>query len=301
MRPAICFRGIIDIDMVRYRLYIDESGDHAYGKKEIKLLNIKGTETVLRLHDYPDLEVENKRYLGLTGCIVETEYYKTQFHPQMEELKKKHFTYDPDNPVIFHRKELINKQGAFWKLRDTGNEVRFNTDLLDYLSRMAYIVITVVIDKKAHIERYGESAYHPYHYCLTAMLERYCGFLHFRNAKGDIMAESRKGAEDTQLKGAYRHIHGSGTQFRKPKFFKDVLTTNEIKLKQKTSNIAGLQLSDLIAYPLKQEILVAHQCIAEQSQGQNFRHKICEIINKSKYNRHQYQERIEGYGKVFLK
>jgi len=32
-------------------------------------------------------------------------------------------------------------------------------------------IIAVVIDKKNHVEKYKELAFHPYNYCLTAILE----------------------------------------------------------------------------------------------------------------------------------
>jgi hypothetical protein len=160
-------------------------------------------------------------------------------------------------------------------------------------------VITVVIDKKAHIERYYEFAYHPYHYCLGAMLERYCGFLHFNNSKGDVLAESRGGAEDNQLKEAYRGIYYSGTQFRSTEFFQKVLSSKEVKLKPKSTNIAGIQLSDLLAHPLKQEILVENERLPD-SETEIFRKKVCETIQR-KYNRQIYSGKVYGYGKVFLK
>lgn len=211
----------------RYRIYIDESGDHTYHKV-----------------DNPE-----KRYLGLTGCIIETEKYRVSFYPRFEELKQRHFPHNPDEPVIFHRKDIINRIGPFWRLQDSEREKAFNEDLLSFFGEMEYTIITVVINKKTHIDRYKESAYHPYHYCLGAILERYCGFLHFHNAKGDVLAESRGGSEDKQLKEAYRGIYNSGTQYRPPQFFHSVLTSKEIKIKPKIANIAGLQLSDLLAYP----------------------------------------------------
>jgi hypothetical protein len=42
-----------------------------------------------------------------------------------------------------------------------------------------------------------------------------------------------------------------------------VLTSKEIKLKPKNANIAGTQLADLLAYPLKQEILVENGRISD--------------------------------------
>lgn len=284
-----------------YRLYIDESGDHSYGKKELKehRYEFDGITTNITSNHYPELERDDKRYLGLMGCIIEAEKYKNLFHPKLEDLKQKHFPHSPDDPIILHRKELVNKSSHFWRLRDTEKEKEFNEDILTYLSIMEYTVIAVVIDKKAHIERYQESAFHPYHFCLGVLLERYCGFLHFYNAKGDVLAESRGGIEDKQLKVAYKTIYEGGTQFREFTFFQNVLTTKEIKLKPKTANIAGLQISDLVAHPIKHEILIENNRIT-RTEEKSFGKKICEII-KRKYNRHYCTGRVEGYGKVFIK
>jgi len=117
--------------MKRYRLYVDESGDHAY----------------YRLAD------PAKRYLGLTGIFLESEYYRTTFQPQMERLKQRHFPHSPDEPVILHREDIINRRGPFWRLRDLESEKAFNEDFLQFLKEQDYCVITVVIDKKTHIER----------------------------------------------------------------------------------------------------------------------------------------------------
>jgi len=284
-----------------YRLYIDESGDHSYGKKELQSLRIKFKDRTIDfpMAHYPELERGDKRYLGLTGCIIETDKYRSVFYPRFEELKQKHFPHNPDEPIILHRKEIINKRGPFWRLRDIEKEKAFNEDLLSFFEEMDYRVITVVIDKKVHIERYEESAFHPYHYCLGAILERYCGYLHFYNSKGDVLGESRGGTEDRQLKEAYNCIYNSGTQFRRPDFFHSVLKSKEIKLKTKHANIAGIQLADLLAHPLKQEILIENGRISDTLDAL-FGKRVCEIIRR-KYNRHFYDGRIYGYGKVFLK
>jgi len=281
----------------RYRLYIDESGDHSYGKKEIQRLRISQSEKMIvdiPIDRYPEMEETAKRYLGLTGCIIQTEYYRTSFHPKLEEFKQKHFPHNPDEPVILHRKDIINRNGPFWRLRDAERERSFNEDLSHCLNEWHYTLITIVIDKKAHIERYESYAYHPYHFCLAAMLERYCGFLHFFNVQGDVIAESRGGMEDRQLKDAYKNVYNSGTQYRKSDFFQKVLTSKEIKLKTKLANIAGLQVADLLAYPLKQEILVEKGRI-DQYDVEVFGNHLCDKV-RSKYNRQQYSGRVDGYG-----
>jgi len=261
--------------MKLYRLYIDESGDHTYYKSEDPA----------------------KIYLGLTGIFIESEYYRTTFQPEMERLKQKHFPHSPDEPVILHREDIINRRKAFWRLRDPEKEKAFNEELLQFIKEHDYCIISVVIDKNTHIKRYGGAAYHPYHYCLTALLERYCGFLNFYNTQGDVLAESRGGTEDRLLKNAYKRLYEKGSNQRDALFFQKALTSCEIKLKPKWKNIAGLQLADLLAHPSKQEILVEEQRI--DAPGDNFGKQICKCI-QAKYNQQVYQGRIKGYGKIFL-
>ncbi|MBA7664982.1 hypothetical protein ES703_73048 [subsurface metagenome] len=176
-------------------------------------------------------------------------------------------------------------------------EDAFNKGFLEFIKEQGYRIITVVIDKKVHIERYGEFAYNPYHYCLTVLLERYCGFLNFSNAQGDVMAESRGRVEDNQLKEAYRVLYKVWTQWRGTEYFQKALTSSEIKVKPKSANIAGLQLADLLAHPSKQEILIEEKRLDDP--GGNFGKQICQCI-QAKYNQQVYEGRIRGYGKIFL-
>ena len=257
-----------------YRMYIDESGDHTYYETEDPA----------------------KKYLGLTGVLIEYEYYRTTFQPELELLKQKHFPHSPDEPVILHREDIVNRRGPFWRLRDSEKEKAFNDHLLRFLEEQRYCVITVVIDKNSHVRRYGDAAYHSYHYCLTAMLERYCGYLNFYNAQGDVLAESRGGTEDRQLKIEYKRLYEEGTYYRGSKFFQKALASGEIKLKPKWKNIAGLQIADILAHPSKQEILADSKCTVTES---NFGKQICQCI-RAKYNQQVYEGRIWGYGKVFI-
>lgn len=285
-----------------FRLYIDESGDHTYGRKEQHnlILTLRDREVSIPFDHYPELQEIQKRYLGLLGCIVETEAYRSSFYPALEELKQKHFPHNPDEPVILHRSELVGKRGPFWRLRDPQVEKAFNKDLLNFLKEQRYLLIMVVIDKKSHIERYGEAAYHPYHYCLAVMLERYCGLLNFYNAQGDVMAESRGGTEDQELREAYRYVYTHGTRFRDARFFQRALTSKEIKLKKKEANIAGLQIADILAHPLKQQILVENGKVPPEGLRAKFAEQLVAAV-QDKYNRHRYTGRVDGYGKVFLK
>jgi hypothetical protein len=103
-----------------------------------------------------------------------------------------------------------------------------------------------------------------------------------------------------KLKEAYRRVYESGTTQRNSQFFQKVLTSKEIKIKPKSANIAGLQLSDILAHPCKNEVLLENKRINEEEwKSEKFGAKICECIT-SKYNRHIFNGRVRGYGKVFL-
>ena len=67
----------------------------------------------------------------------------------------------------------------------------------------------------------------------------------------------------------------------------------------KENRMVQIQLAYLLAHPLKQEILIETGRIPDIP-DELFGKRICEIVKK-KYNRHLYDGRIHGYGKVFLK
>ena len=259
----------------KYRIYIDESGDHSY----------------------EHCDEESRRFLCLTGCIIESEYYKDKFQPDLERIKQKYFSYDPDDPVLFVRQKIISKYGAFWVLRDDATRQAFNRDLLAFIAEHEFLVIAVVLDKKVHHDFYGTSAYHPYHFSVAAMMERYCGWLGTKNETGDSMAESRAG-QDKYLKEAYRNLYDHGTFYHVPYFFQRALTSVEIKLKNKDANIAGLQLADLLAHPCKEEILIERGLI-QDTRGSFTKEFRAEI--EKKYNTSPFAPgKINGYGKIFL-
>ena len=97
-----------------------------------------------------------------------------------------------------------------------------------------------MIDKRAHRDQYQIWHYHPYHYCLSVMLERFVLFLHYGKHSGDVMVESRGGAEDGKLKESYRRLYERGTDHIPPTRWQACLSSGELKVKPKNANIAGL-------------------------------------------------------------
>jgi len=219
--------------MKRYRLYIDESGDHTY----------------------KNLDDISRRYLGLTGIAIESDYYRLDFQPRLEALKQSHFPHNPDEPVILHREDLYNRRYAFGVLDNPDRNTAWEKDFMEFVLSSQFHMFTVIIDKKTHRDRYGDAAIHPYHLCLTYLLERYRGYLTYEHARGDVLAEGRGGQEDMKLKRVYQEVWEQGTYYISAQEFQKALTSKQLKVKYKEHNIAGLQLADLLAHPSKLYIL----------------------------------------------
>ena len=255
---------------MKYRLYVDEVGN-------------------------PDLKSsadENHRFLCLAGIIVDLDYVIRVLSPDLEALKVRYFGSHPDEPIILHRKEILYKKPPFSTLQNPETELRFNNELLDKLHEWDYSVITVIIDKREHSEKYSTWRYDPYHYCQEVLIERYRLFLNINKAKGDVMFESRGGKEDMRLKRSFRAIMDSGTHNLSSEVLHMHLTSVELKIKSKQTNIAGLQVADLIAHP-------ARRCCFKNFFGMDdaqytFGDRVIEILENEKFFR--YNGEIRSYG-----
>lgn len=112
------------------------------------------------------------------------------------------------------------------------------------------------------------------------MLDRYCGWLNHKGSIGDVLAESRGGVEDRNLAQAYSDVISNGTMQFSPEHFAS-LTSRDIKLKKKQHNIAGLQLADLLAHPVKHFDLALRKRVTVTSG--TFGAQIAEAV-ESKFN-----------------
>ncbi|MDP2061117.1 MAG: DUF3800 domain-containing protein, partial [Flavobacteriaceae bacterium] len=129
-------------------------------------------------------------------------------------------------------------------------ENEFNTEFLHLLDKWKFKSITVLIDKLEHQNKYSTWRYDPYHYCMAIILERYYLRLKDVGCVGDMMFESRGGKEDLRLKESFRKIYEHGTDWVNASNLQNTITSKELKIKPKLANIAGLQVADLVAYPL---------------------------------------------------
>lgn len=256
---------------MKYRMYVDEVGNPDLGSSENPL----------------------HRFLSLTGVIIDLIHVRNTIFPQMEELKSKYFDSHPDDPVILHRKKLVNARYPFHALRDQKIQSQFDSDLLSLLRSWNYTLISVCLDKKSHKDTYQVWRYDPYHYCLALLLERFTFFLEQHNAVGDVIAESRGGKEDLRLKKSFDNLWKEGTDYINPDRFQAIFTSKRLKVKPKSNNISGLQLADLIAHPSRNEILLENHMLDRPLAP--FARRIIEILQEKYY---KLGDRV--FGKKFI-
>lgn len=262
-------------EMRRYRLYIDESGDHTF-----------------KLADH-----DNHRYLGLLGIWFNVEAPYRSFAEALQSLKADIFGWHPDDSAIcLHRKDILERRKIFGRLRNEELNRRFEDGLRKIVQEGKYRMTCVVIDKASHRTKTYRELFHPYHYCVAALLERYAGWLQLNGAEGDVMAESRGKVEDQELGEAFELTLQRGTRFHSAEQFQRVLTSTKIKLKKKEHAIAGLELADLLAYPFKREMVAERR---GEDAPDDFSTSLLEAA-RQRMNCHLYSGQITGYGKVWL-
>jgi len=260
---------------VKYRLYVDEVGNSDLGASR----------------------EPNHRYLSLTGVIMDLDYVADVAAPAIEAIKKKYVgAHHPDDPIVFHRKEMVNFRPPFNALADETTRNAFDAELLQLIDDLTFVAITVVIDKLDHARRYVW-AQHPYHYCMTALMERYVMWLSGSSASGDVMAESRGKKDDMELKRVFRSIYEEGTDYIPGRRVADRLTSRELKVKPKAANIVGLQLADVLAHP---SLIATAERVAGHDLPDNFGGQVAAILEKSKYRRRGNDGFIWGRGRVWI-
>ena len=265
---------------IKYRLYIDESWRSHYIQKE----------------GIP------YRYLALTGVIISDQESIEKLNPAMYELKKM-FISDPDDIPNLHAESIARKEHSFSRLQNLDNWETFRKNILWMIQNIDFQMTTVVIDKTAHLEKYGDASENPYSYCLKIILERYVKFLESKKARGDVMVESRGHNEDHALQEEYEEFYLQWTYFVSTERIKNVITSKNIKFEKKYKNIAWLELVDQLVLPSKFDIFQCNKVVQEVENS--YIKDIISVIQskylcKDKLDGQNSCSRIDGYWKKFL-
>lgn len=245
-----------------YHFFLDETGDHG-----------------LSFID------KNFPIFLLAGCLFEDyEYLKTT--KELNMLKNDIFG---TTEVIFHSRDIRKCEGAFQILFDLELKKRFYEKLNKILLNSKFKIISVAIDKRKHIERYGKIAGNPYTICLSYILERLIFCTESRESSKNtvsISIEKRGLKEDRQLLAHYNGVIDMGTYHVDRSRFSQRIV--DFKMTSKKENNIGLQIADLCAYPLARHIL------------NNKEPYIPFQIIQNKIYRSSKTGKIEGYGlKIF--
>lgn len=203
-------------------MFLDESGDH-------------------------DLEKIDKSYpiFCLAGCIVNFEYYSKTLEKMVDEVKIKHFG---TREIILRSYDIRKQKGDFSVLVDTKKRKAFYENLDHLVENLEFTVIASVIDKLKLKNQYFEPS-DPYELCFQFIMERFCMFLGEKQDVGIIRMESRQSHNDKILAEDYEYFrqHGDG-RFIKPEEVRKKLV--DLSFNQKSQNVAGHQIADLVAYPI---------------------------------------------------
>ena len=213
---------------MKYYLFIDESGDH--GLKTID-------------SSFP--------VFLLCGVLVsETDYL--EMNKLMNESKLKYWN---NLNVIFHSRDIRKCNNEFNILFNLNIKEQFYNSINEILTLSNYKIISSAIDKIAFIKKYGKLEDDVYEIALSFVLERTIFCLdELKNCDSlEIVIEKRGKKEDTKLANHLNKLNQVGT------FYVDSERMKNYAIKQvfldKWKNNNGLQVSDLLAYPIARKII----------------------------------------------
>lgn len=202
-----------------YVVYVDESGDHSLASVD---------------KDYP--------VFVLALCIFHKRHYAEKIVPAVEKLKFNYFGHDS---VVLHENEISKQKGAFAFLAHRPTRDTFMAGLTSIMDASNFILIACVVDK-ARLNRAAGSASNPYHIALGMGLEALRGFLAEKGqdaVKTHVVVECRGKKEDAELELEFRRICDGDNPGNRVLPF-------DVVFADKKTNLAGLQLADLVARPV---------------------------------------------------
>jgi Protein of unknown function (DUF3800) len=216
------------LELNKTYLFIDESGDHGLTKIDT---------------DFP--------VFLLSGVLIHEHDYET-IRQSINSLK--HSIWG-NKEVIFHSRDIRKCEKEFQVLFNLDLKAVFYAELNKIIADSPYTIIASAIQKDRFIEQFGKLQDDVYEVALSFVIEQ--AVMALRNSGTatslDIVIERRGKREDKQLDDHFQRISGKGT---------GKLTSDEIaafnpsfSFRDKKENINGLQLADLVAYPVARYVI----------------------------------------------
>lgn len=214
----------------KYFLFADECGDQCLSKYDA-----------------------NFPIFTLCGIIVSRDQARN-LEKEMKDLKLKIWN---DKGIILHSHEIRRHKNAFAILQDADARKLFYQELDRILgTNDAYVIVSSAVLKDEYIRKYGKLG-DIYSQSLAFLLERAVFYVDDKNtgvgAYIEAMLERRGKEEDKTLSQSYNTLRETGTYWVSSERMKT--TIQKLTFVPKTANIIGLQIADLVAYPIACHIL----------------------------------------------
>ncbi len=212
----------------KYYLFIDECGDQ-------------------------NLENFNPSFpvFTLCGILVSRENYR-KLEKEFIQLKLDFWN---NKEIIIHSREIRRCKNEFINLLDPDIKSRFYHRINSILSQNnTYVVVTCSILKEPFIRLFSNTD-GVYGLSLSYLIERSIFYVddHSTNPSIDIIFEKRGKIEDRTLTRFYNGLRSTGTKWVTPERLHNHITAFTSRAKK--DNIIGLQIADLVAYPIARKVL----------------------------------------------
>lgn len=201
--------------------FLDESGDH----------NLKTIDST-----YP--------IFCLAACVFDFDYYFEKVEKELDAIKIKYFD---TREVIVRSYDIRKQKGQFKSLVDVAKRTAFYEELDNFVENLDFKIIAAVIDKTKLKNSY-QTPNDPYDLCFQFIMERLCMFIGRKTEKVVIRMESRESHNDKVLAEDYENFKNKGNRMIEPGEIREKLI--DLSFNQKSQNIVGHQIADLVAYPI---------------------------------------------------
>ncbi len=215
-------------DASTYYLYLDECGDQ----------NLVTFDSAFPL-------------FTLCGILLPANK-QPEFDEKINAIKREFWN---DETVIFHSREIRKHQKRFINLNDQDIKTRFYNRLNALLSaRDVYTIICCCVPKDKCIMRHGTDV-DIYGIALSYVIQRSIFYLDEVSPAGKlrIVVEKRGKREDRILRNYYNTMLEKGIKYCSSSRLKSHI--HDFNFAAKSENINGLQIADLVAYPISRSVL----------------------------------------------
>ena len=214
---------------MKYCLYMDESGDHG-------LINLDSNFPVFLL----------------CGMLVSEDAY-VKMRDTVNTIKKKFWG---NKTVIFHSRDIRKCEKEFQILFDLDLKASFYEKINAVIANSDYTIFASGIRKDKYIKTYGRLSNDVYELSLSFIIERtifYLDSLRDTQKELSIIIEKRGPKEDKKLDEHFQRLLARGTGYVSA----DRLRALHMKIEfvDKKENINGLQMADLLAYPIARYVI----------------------------------------------